>query len=257
MRPTVRDVFRLTPGIVMVLALAGGAQAQSQKITGGQCKSLYGSTICTSYEMRAGRITQFSVRVPVAMIERAPANIPMVMPPKPALDVPFAPVVEKQTGFTDVNIYWEAHGHGPVPYMVPHFDFHFYFIPERQVEEITCKDFARPRTVPAGYVLPGLVNVPGWGKDMGGCVPNMGMHAAPKTDFDHETPWKGSLIIGYYSGKTIFFEPMLTTALLLQKHSFSLPVPQGIEPTAHVRYPSEFRAVYLPQSRAYNLTFFY
>lgn len=257
MRWMARNVFYVVVGMAAVLAFSGSARAASPKAVEGPCGSLYGANICTSYQMRAGKINEFSMRVPVAMIQNAPANVSMVMPPKSDLDIPFAPAVKEQTGFTYVNIYWEAHGHEPAPYMVPHFDFHFYFIPERQVETIDCKDMARPRTVPAGYAMPGLANIPGLGKVMGACVPDMGMHASPKTDFGHKTPWKGSLLVGYYDGKAIFFEPMITTALMLQKHSFSLPVPPDIQPAAHVRYPKTFRAVYLPKSKAYDFTFFY
>ncbi|MFZ0662987.1 MAG: hypothetical protein WAM66_09870 [Acidobacteriaceae bacterium] len=238
-------------------AFAGSAPARAGKTAAGSCAPLFGANICTSYRMRAGRITEFTLRVPVAMIEDAPAVVHMSWPPKADLNVPFAPVVAKQTGFTYANIYWEVHGHGPAPYMVPHFDFHFYVIPERKVDEITCKDTVKPRAVPAGYALPPDESVPNLGKVVGACIPDMGMHAAPDTDFNRKTPWKGSLLLGYYDAKPIFFEPMLTTALLLQKHSFSLPVPQGIEPAAHVRYPKGFRAVYLPKSKAYDLTFFY
>lgn len=257
MRLLVRNTFYFALGIALVLAFSGSARAESKKVVAGPCGSLFGTSVCTSYQMRDGKVISFNLRVPVAMIEEAPANVAMVMPFKPDLNVRFAPVVEKQTGFTYASIDWEAHGHKPATYMVPHFDFHFYFTPERQVEAINCKDMARPRTVPAGYVLPGKVNVPGFGEDMGACVPDMGMHASPETDFSGKTPWKGSVLVGYYGGKTIFFEPMITTALMLQKHSFSLPVPLDVQPAAHVRYPRSFRAVYLPKAKAYDFTFFY
>lgn len=249
MRLLVRNFVYLTLAIATVVALAGNARAASQSVIEGPCGTLFGARVCTAYVMRAGQITEFSLRVPVAMIEHAPANAHMASPPRADLEVPFAPDVEKQTGFRYANIYWEVHGHGPAPYKVPHFDFHFYVIPEQSVAEIDCKDTVRPRAVPAGYILPDVEN--------GACVPDMGMHAAPATDFNPQVPWKGSLLTGYYGGKPIFVEPMLTTALLREKHSFSLPVPRDIEPAAHVRYPKRFRAVFLPKIQAYDLTFLY
>ena len=257
MRWMVRNVFYFALGVAAVVAFAGSAGAESKKVAADSCGSVFGTHVCTSYQMRAGKVISFSLRVPVAMIEHAPANVAMVWPPKAELNVRFAPVVEKQTGFTYANIYWNAHGHGPANYMVPHFDFHFYFVPERQVATINCKDTVKPRAVPAGYFLPPDENVPQIGEVVGACIPDMGMHAFPATDLSGKAPWKGSLLIGYYDGKPIFVEPMITSALLLQKHSFTLPVPQEIAPAAHVRYPRSFRAVYLPESKAYDFTFFY
>ncbi|MGH9345273.1 MAG: hypothetical protein ACRD19_16125, partial [Terriglobia bacterium] len=170
------------------------------------------------------------------------------------VEVPFAPAVQEQTGFTYANIYWEVKGHPPAPYLVPHFDFHFYFIPEEKVHGIDCTDRSKPHAVPTGYTLV-TENVPHLG-EVGACVPAMGMHAAPDTDFNPKIPWKGSLILGYYNGRLTFFEPMITREFLLRKHSFSLPVPE-IAPRPHVRYPRQFRAIYRPRIGAYDLTFLY
>lgn len=251
-----RSRFCFVLGFCVVLAFAGSARAQSENAAEAQCGALFGAKVCSSYQTRAGKITEITLRVPVALIEHAPAKVPMVWPPKADLNVPFAAAVQKQTGFTYANIYWNPMGHRPSVYSVPHFDIHFYFTPERVVEKIDCKDTVKPRTLPADYVLPDL-NVPHLGEMVGMCIPDMGMHAVPAVDLNSKAPWKGSMLLGYYGGKPSFLEPMVTSALLLQKHSFTLPVPQGIAPTAHVRYPREFRAVYLPKSDAYDLTFFF
>jgi hypothetical protein len=243
-------------GVVTILGFAAGARAQIERPTTPTCAPLFGANVCTSYQMRDGRITQLTLRVPVAVVEHAPADVPMVWPPHPDLDVPFAPAATKQTGFTFASIWWEAHGHPPAAFMVPHFDLHFYFAPKQKIETIDCKDTAKPSVVPAGYVLPDLTD-PHIGKMIGACVPQMGMHATPVADATLRSGWKASLIVGYYRQQPKFFEPMVSNALLLQKHSFTLPVPQDIQPVAHVRYPKTFRAVYLPKSKAYDFTFFY
>lgn len=253
MRVRLSNPFCLVAGIVTVVALAGSARAQAAE---GPCGSIFGVKVCTSYRTRSGKVTEFSLRVPVAAIEKAPANLPMVWPPISDLNVRFAPVVERQTGFTYANVYWESRGHPPAVYLVPHFDFHFYFIPEAKVQEIDCKDTTKPRTAPAGYTLPD-VNVPQLGELVGLCVPVMGMHAIPNEDVHRKTPWEASLLIGYYGGKPIFIEPMITRALLLRKHSFSLPIPAGIKPTPGVRYPRRFRAVYRPKTKTYDFIFSY
>jgi hypothetical protein len=249
------DTFRVVLGIVTVLAFVGSARAQTEKAAQGPCGSLFGEKVCTSYRTRAGKVTEFILSVPVAAIKGAPAKVPMVWPPQPKVNVPFAPVVQKQTGFLYANVYWEANGHPPGAYMVPHFDFHFYIEPEKEVQEIDCKDTSKPRSLPAGYSLPD-VNVPHLGELAGLCVPVMGMHAVPDKDLKSKTPWDASLLVGYYSGKPIFIEPMITRAYLLGKRSFSLAVPE-IGRTPHVRYPRRFRAVYLPKSKTYDFIFSY
>jgi hypothetical protein len=251
MRSAICNASCFVVWIVMVLALASSASAQTE----GPCGSVFGVRVCTAYRTRSGKVTEFSLRVPVAAIKQAPTNVPMVWPPKAELNVRFAPVVEEQTGFTFANIYWEAGGHPPAAYMVPHFDLHFYFVPEEKVQEIDCKDRTKPRTLPAGYALPD-VNVPQVGELVGVCVPAMGMHAIPAADLNLKTPWQASLLIGYYGGKPMFIEPMITRALLFRKHSFSLSVPE-MERTTSVRYPRRFRAVYIPKSETYDFTFSY
>lgn len=258
MKWVVCSVLCLALRFTVSTVFAGSACAETGKAanstTGESCGPLFGTNICTSYRMRAGKITELTLRIPVSVIEQAPANAPMEWPPKPDLTLPFAAAVEKQTGFTYASVYWEPHGHAPAAYMVPHFDFHFYFAPEEQIEQISCKDTVKPRTLPAGYALSDI-KMPPIGELVGSCIPDMGMHAHPETD--RKALWKGSMMIGYYSGKPIFFEPMITKALLLEKRSFSLPIPQDIEPASHVRYPREFRAVYLPENNAYKFTLFY
>ena len=247
--------LRYAVAITLLVSFSGTVQSQSLKNAAGSCGSIFGVKVCTAYRMQAGRVTEFSLRVPIAAIEKAPANKPMVWPTKADVTVPFAPAVRKQTGFTFANIYWNPHGHPPAVYMVPHFDFHFYIAPEQKVLTITCKDTRKPRVIPAGYEMPND-EIPHVGKLIGMCIPAMGMHAAPASDFQMKTPWQGSLMAGYYAGQPLFVEPMITRALLLKKHSFSLPVPE-IAATPHVRYPNRFRAVYEPKSKAYELAFFY
>jgi hypothetical protein len=248
--------FCFVLGVLAIMAFAAGAHAQVEKPAKAACSPLFGSKVCTSYQMKDGKITELVLRVPVAVVENAPANPTMVWPPHPDLNIPFGPVVKKQTGFTFASIWWEAHGHPPAAFMVPHFDLHFYFAPEKKIAIIDCKDTVKPKVLPAGYVLPDLTD-PHIGKMVGACVPDMGMHALPATDLAQKTGWKASMMIGYYGGQPKFFEPMISNALLLQKHSFTLPVPQDIQPVAHVRYPKRFRAVYLAKAKAYDFTFFY
>ncbi len=255
MRVAVCNTIRCVAGVVAIAAFACGAQAQTARTVEGPCGSLFGAKVCTSYRTEAGKVTEFSMRVPITLIEQAPPSAPMVWPPKVDLVVPFANVVNEQTGFTFSNIYWNPVGHTPKIYSVPHFDFHFYFVPAEKLQGINCKDNSKPQVIPAGYALPDET-VPMIGEMIGMCVPQMGMHAVPNGDLTMKGPWGGSLVVGYYSGKPMFIEPMITKALLMKKHSFSLPIP-AVEPTAGVRYPRRFNAVYHPQSESYDFTFSY
>jgi hypothetical protein len=255
MSVAIRHALCFVVGIVTVLVFAGSARAQTEKVAEGPCGSVFGVKVCTSYRTRSGKVTQFSLSVPVAAIEKAPANVPMEWPPKADVNVRFAPIVEEQTGLTYANIYWEAGGHPPAVYMVPHFDFHFYFVPEQEVQKIDCKDTSKPRTLPSGYALPD-VNVPQLGELVGLCVPAMGMHAVPDGDLNVKAPWEASLLVGYYGRKLMFIEPMVTRARLLRRQSFSLAVPE-IERTRHVRYPRRFRAIYIPKTETYDFRFSY
>ena len=251
----VRNKLRYMAGLAAILILAGGAKVQAKDAAAETCGSVFGAKVCTSYRTHAGKVTEFSMNVPIALLDQAPASAPMVWPPKPDLVVPLADAVKDKTGFVFTNIYWNPMGHPPAAYMTPHFDFHFYFVPEDRVQGFDCKDTTKPATLPAGYALPD-VDVPGMGTLIGICVPEMGMHAIPAGDLTPKEPWTSSLMVGYYGGKPIFIEPMITKALLMEKHSFSLPIPE-IEPTPNVRYPKRFDAIYHPENEAYDFTFSY
>lgn len=251
----VRNKLHFLVGLVAVAAFACGARAQAQEPGAATCGSVFGAKVCTSYRTQAGKVTEFSMTVPLAAIEQGPATMTMVWPPKADVVVPLAPEVHKQTGFTFTNIYWNPHGHIPAAYEVPHFDFHFYFVPEEEVAGIDCKDTSKPRMIPAGYALHDE-DIPQVGTLVGMCIPQMGMHAVPATDLDGKTHWEGSMLVGYYGGKPVFIEPMITSELLLRKHSFSLAIPK-IAPTPQVRYPKRFNAVYHADTDAYDFIFSY
>jgi len=259
LRVAVCKAMCIGAGMAIVPALAAGAPANSDTHANSgaaaeQCGTLFSAKVCTSYKMDAGKVTEFSLHVPLAMLDGAPTSDPMVWPPKTDLIVPFADAVKDQTGFTFSNIYWNPMGHPPAAYMTPHLDFHFYFVPQDALQSFDCKDTTKPSTLPDGYAIPD-VDVPGIGTLIGICIPAMGMHAIPAADLTTKN-WEGSLLVGYYSGKPIFIEPMITKALLMKKQSFTLPIP-AIAPTPNVRYPRQFNAVYDAKLDSYDFTFSY
>lgn len=60
------------------------------------------------------------------------------------------------------------------------------------------------------------------------------------------------MIVGYYGGRPIFVEPMVSRAQLLRRADFELAMPASPD---GVRYPTRFRAEYVTRSDAYRLVF--
>ncbi len=246
----------LAIGVAAVAVLAGGAwyarYGRAREVT-GECGDAYGARVCTWARLAGDEVTEVGIVVPDALAEHVPADQPMVWPPKAAADVPFPDEVQRSTGIRHLTVYWEDHGHPPGPYLVPHFDFHFYFQTAAETASIDCKDVKKPATLPAGYELPD-VPIPGMGTLIGLCVPAMGMHAATTAELTSKAPWRGSLILGYDHQKLIFVEPMLSKALLEAHQTFSLAVPT-LDAPAGVRLPTRFSGDYDAAAHAYRLVF--
>jgi hypothetical protein len=148
-------------------------------------------------------------------------------------DIPFV--------FAMVN--WNPEGHPPEPWLPPHFDIHFYQVPESTVEEIRvgpcgifmdCDDFQRAiKPVPAKYVHPEHANVDA-------AVGQMGNHLidtmTPELGIPPE-PFTHTWIFGTYDGSVIFHEVMST-------HSFMM---LGADTCAEIKQPAAWeQAGYYP-----------
>jgi hypothetical protein len=88
---------------------------------------------------------------------------------------------------------------------------------------------------------------------IGVCVPEMGMHSLVTVELASETPFSGTIVVGYYGGKPIFIEPMISRAALMERRSFDLTVPTV--PGLEADQPTVFRAVYDEDMDAYRFTF--
>lgn len=143
------------------------------------------------------------------------------------------------------EMHWEAHGHTPAPFEVPHFDLHFYGIPSWQVAGIGSSDTAAPAAsrVPAGYVYGGP----------DAFVPQMGAHALNPADL--QKPFEAVLILGYYEGNMIFVEPMVTRRFFETKRDFSFAIPMPAEAGAQTLYPTRVDGRYEWATDTYQLTF--
>ncbi|RYZ49888.1 MAG: hypothetical protein EOP07_23780, partial [Proteobacteria bacterium] len=138
--------------------------------------------------------------------------------------IPLPEIVREQTFFDHVSLDWNPHGHEPVGiYTKPHFDIHYYHPSVKEVAAIDCSDssFISSELVPSGYALPPQLAA------AGACVPGMGYHASPITDFAPTYSFEETFIYGYYQTELAFFEPMITQEFLLEKKEAhrSLPNP--------------------------------
>jgi hypothetical protein len=218
------------------------------------CAAALGSQVCTWVVLDGDAVTELGATIPMALIEAAPADAEMVWPPQALVTIPLPAEARAALGIDHMTVNWEAHGHPPRSFMAQHFDFHFYSISQDEVRSIDCSDETKPATLPSGYALPDI-DVPGMGTLVGLCVPNMGMHAMPDSDMAATDDFDASMMVGYYGGLPVFFEPMVSRALLLQKADFDLPMPgvQGLPASVH--YPNRFRADFDAASDAYRLVF--
>lgn len=115
--------------------------------------------------------------------------------------------------FKHIMVNWNPHGHEPQEiYGLPHFDFHFYYIPEAEVHSIKCnaddaqKCMKQPGT---DFIAPYYVPTPAG-------VPMMGWHWLDSRSPElHGEKFTSTFIEGYYNGKMIFMEPMITREFIM------------------------------------------
>ncbi len=229
----------------------GLAACNKQQVVQGECRSVNGADVCVWGETSGNALVAFGATVPVGSVENAPAEAPMVWPPASAAVIPLPEAVSSATGFKVLTLFWEPHGHPPGPYLVPHFDFHFNTISADEVSAIDCRDSTKPSRLPAAYELPDM-SIPELGTLLGLCVPTMGMHALPGAELHATTTFQKTMIVGYYRGRPIFVEPMITRATLLEQRTFSMDIPEVPDRPMSVRYPTTFRADYDSTAQTYR-----
>lgn len=134
--------------------------------------------------------------------------------------------------FSWVMLNWNPEGHAPEAWHHPHFDVHFYIMPQAELDQIAvgqcgifvdCAAFERARMpVPARYVHADHVSVDA-------VVGLMGNHlidsTAPELN-DSAHRFTHSWIFGAYDGEIIFYEVMLTHEHMLSAQSGCYPIKQ-------------------------------
>ena len=171
-----------------------------------------------------------------------------------SLVLPFHHKAMNVVPFQHAYVNWNPHGHPPIPgpYLVPHFDFHFYMISSAERMLISPASpkmdaFLDPSLWPANYVP-----TPGGEPQMGKHWINPG-----SPEISYGTPFTYTFIHGSYDAKFIFMEPMITRAFLLGNEkvskSFS-PFKQFVVPNTW--YPSTYNIKKDDGDRIISLTNF-
>jgi len=162
----------------------------------------------------------------------------------------FPALVQETTFFNHLEIQPEPHGHVSPPgsngtvYSVPHFDFHFYSIPEEEVLSIPAKNPPLPPAyeIPSGY-LPA-----------GPSIAEMGRHSSPRSVLFMDK-LTAAMVIGYLpdGSRMHFLEPMVSQETLLNKQDFTLDVPRLTTFGREMLYPTQFEATF--QGNSWSFVF--
>lgn len=125
----------------------------------------------------------------------------------------------KDMPFKFLEMNWNAMGHPPKPWEVPHFDFHFYMSSREEVDGIKLgpvgvligEEELKKAIMPVdpAHVGKGYVNM---GAEAS--VGKMGNHlidpTSPELAPENASPFTHTFIFGCYEGKVTFWEPMIT-----------------------------------------------
>ncbi|AFZ66854.1 DUF5602 domain-containing protein [Deinococcus peraridilitoris] len=236
-----------------VLLLAACAQNNPDSgVVQGESQTLNGASVNSWAKVgQDGQVIQAGVTIPMASIQNGPTTGDPVVA---HLDFP---VQAQQTTFLNhLSVDWNPQGHPPMErYGTPHFDFHVHGGSQADVQAINCADLTQidPANVPQGWLPP----VPPGDAPQDHCVPTMGFHSLPTTEFASPGVLKPGLfdkvmIVGSYKQQFVFLEPMVTREQLLRKESFTLPVPMPRNLGRTTRYPTKFEAVWDNAKDAYH-----
>lgn len=255
----------IVPAVLLTFTIACAGEAPPATVAAavvdadGSCADAHSAQVCTWGKMNGPALVEAGATVPIAAIEHAPANAPMVWPPAALVSLEMPEAVRQQGGLVQMTMFWEAGGHPPGAFLTPHFDFHFYTISAAEMAAIDCKDDRKPASLPTAFGLPDIslppdmVHMTGVPTLIGLCVPKMGMHAILTREIERKDAFEGTMVIGYYKGTPIFIEPMVSKTMLMKKASFDLPVPAI--PGLTGRHPTLFRAEWDAASQAYRFIF--
>lgn len=255
----------LSSALISALLLSGcgddGDDATPEPITGivqGASGTLATGTVSTWAELDAGVVTRVGASIAAATVDSATD--------RESVSVAFPAQAIEQTFFNHFGANFEAEGHDPPPYLVAHFDLHFYGIDETTRLAIDCEDEALPDGVTANVPASGndylpdnyLIPSPALDPD-GTCVPEMGVHAinvtSPELAPEDAPAFTATQILGFHAGNLAFIEPMIALDHLKEKPAISWEVPQPAKLGRSVLWPARFTADYNDADATYDLVY--
>ncbi len=161
-------------------------------------------------------------------------------------------IVTDQTFFDHISFDWVPHGHVPQGiYDRPHFDVHFY---HSTVAEVAAVDCTKTTKIASNLLAPAYALPPA--DDPEYCVPHMGVHASPASDFAPHFEFRETFIYGYYEKDLAFFEPMITKEFFLSKQAaeHQLQLPASFLQLGK-SLPQSYSIRYLEENDEYQITF--
>jgi hypothetical protein len=225
------------------------------KIILGQTAVVDGSEVSTWARVNdAGHVIWVGLTIPLDLVENMPN--PGSGPTGAIAVLEYPAVVQAASYFNHAEIHSQPNGHPTNPayadatrYSAPHFDFHFYAIPESEVRAIPFGFFfdeVAADQLPKFYAQPEPLS-----------VPEMGRHAAPLSEFTATEPWQATMLAGFLPDASYMHlvEPMATRELLLQRRTFVMRVPRPATIGRATQYPAELWVSYDSALDAYHLVF--
>lgn len=242
--------------VLAVLGLVGpvAAQGNGMRVLWGEDAIIDGARVVTWALVSPPENTILAVGVNFSQKLAEEMPEPGTGPAHAIASLDFPALVQETTYFNHLEIQSNAHGHdtppgsiNPIRNSVPHFDFHFYSIPEEQVWAIPAALPPLPPVaadrLPPGYIQPGP------------SILEMGRHSAPVWSLTDPNFLSTIMILGYLpdGSQMHFLEPMISQEVLLAGQDFTLPVPVPQTFGQEMLYPTQFEAIF--QGDAYSFAF--
>ncbi len=157
-----------------------------------------------------------------------------------------------RTAYDHIGLDWNPIGHEPsFIYGAPHFDFHFYQMTSaEQMAIVPPGDSALADKMPPANQMP-----PDY-TSTHGLVPFMGVHWGDTTSAEFRgQPFTKTMIYGFYNGKMVFTEPMITKAYLETKPNVTenLKLPTAYAKTG-VYYATKYTVKYDAAAKSWTIS---
>jgi hypothetical protein len=190
------------------------------------------------------------------------------LPGSEMLSVPITLPAQAPAPYEFVLFDWNPHGHVPPGvFDLPHFDFHFYLVPQADVHAIVRSDpsfTTRANNLPTGDFVPPnyIVGKPPFLDAAAVAVPGMGVHWQDLLSPEYQLilgnpaayrPFTKTYVYVSWDGRFTALEPMVTREYLLRKTNEVVPVRQPALYPEPGWYPGGYRIAYDGAAREYRV----